>query len=44
MNLKMFLLEASVYLGFKEGLGSFDPFCGNINFRETSKDTEATVL
>ena len=34
----------STYFSFKEGLGSFDPLCRDIDFREASKDTEATVL
>lgn len=32
------------YFGFKETLGSFDSFGGDINFGQTSEDRESTVL
>jgi len=32
------------HLGFKEGLGPFDPLGGDVDLRETSEDPEAAVL
>lgn len=40
----IFSEDPLTYFCFKETLGSFDPLCGDVNFRQTSEGREATVL